>query len=54
VLPLRAKVLNTKEVELDEGDNENKITVTLLMSKGEAAGRQGWMEKDGGPVEADV
>lgn len=29
-------------------------TFTLLMGKGEAAGRRAWMEKDGGLVEADV
>jgi len=28
-------------------------TVTLLMGKGEAAGRRAWTEKDGGRVEAD-
>ena len=29
-------------------------TFTLLMGKGEAAGRRAWMERDGGLVEADV
>ncbi len=29
-------------------------TFTLLMGKGEAAGRRAWMEKDGGLVDADV
>jgi len=27
---------------------------TLLMAKGEAAGRRGWMEEKGNLVEADV
>jgi topoisomerase IV subunit B len=33
---------------------EMTATFTLLMGKGEAAGRRAWMEKDGGLVEADV
>jgi topoisomerase-4 subunit B len=33
---------------------EMSATFTLLMGKGEAAGRRAWMEKDGGLVEADV
>ena len=33
---------------------EMATTFTLLMGKGEAAGRRAWMEKDGGLVEADV
>jgi topoisomerase-4 subunit B len=33
---------------------EMHTTFTLLMGKGEAAGRRAWMEKDGGLVEADV
>jgi topoisomerase IV subunit B len=33
---------------------EMTATFTLLMGKGEAAGRRAWMEKDGGLVETDV
>jgi topoisomerase-4 subunit B len=33
---------------------EMTATFTLLMGKGEAAGRRAWMERDGGLVDADV
>ncbi len=33
---------------------EMYATFTLLMAKGEAAGRRAWMEKDGGLIETDV
>ncbi|MEZ5614423.1 MAG: DNA topoisomerase IV subunit B [Rhodocyclaceae bacterium] len=42
-------------VVLREGaEEETKKMFTLLMAKGESAGRRGWMEEKGNEVEADV
>jgi len=42
-------------VALPRGDlDEVRRMFTLLMGKGEAAGRRAWMEKNGNLVEADV
>ena len=42
-------------VVLREGaEEETKRMFTLLMAKGESAGRRGWMEEKGNEVEADV
>ena len=42
-------------VVLREGaEEETRKMFTLLMAKGESAGRRGWMEEKGNEVEADV